>query len=86
LDPGVITSSSTESQAALLEGHKAHAPENDVIQAVNIQEFSGFNHGSSHGHIFGAGAGVAGRMIVTQDDRRRIGSDRIAEELAHPDE
>ena len=56
-----------------------------MIQHVDADDFSGFGQPIGDSNIFAAGRGVARRVIVSQNDRRRGVFDRGAENFTRMD-
>ncbi len=55
-------------QSALFEADKDAVAKDDVVKEVNAHDLAGLDEPLGHGHIFGGRRGVAGGVIVGDDD------------------
>jgi hypothetical protein len=76
----------TESQAALFEADKAALADDEVVQRLNVQQLARLDEHLGQAHVFGRRGGVAGGVVLNDDDRRRVVPDGVAEQLGHADD
>ena len=55
-----------------------------MVEDVDAQELTGLHHLAGHVHVVAAGRGVAGGVVVHDDEGRTALADSLAEELAYP--
>ena len=75
-----------ERDAAIAERHERRVPDHDVVEQVDVEEPPGGERLGRQVEVVRAGRRVATRVVVDEDDARRIRADSVAEELADADE
>ena len=61
------------------------ARDDEVIEDRDVEQPTGRNGFRGEPEIVRAGLGIAGRVVVYEDDSGRVQPDGVTEELRHPD-
>ena len=61
-----------KTQASSIKGDKAALADDQVIQHLDIEQFTGADYGLGDSNIIRAGGWIPARVIMDNDDRRRI--------------